>query len=130
MDNILVIGATNDPLRIAKKILEGRFERKILVDNPDSDARKSLIMTQLQENTYGNDLTPTEMSMIVEKTKGRSAVNIQRLVSTAISEALMEPVMLEHFESALLSEKSDFNMATARANRKYDEQYGWNPLSA
>ena len=130
MDNILVIGATNDPLRIAKKILDGRFERKILVDNPDSDARKSLIMTQLQENTYGNDLTPTEMSMIVEKTKGRSAVNIQRLVSTAISEASLEPVMLAHFESALLSEKSDFNMATARANRKYDEQYGWNPLPA
>ena len=130
MDNILVIGATNDPQRIAKKILDGRFERKILVDNPDSDARKSLIMTQLHENTCGKDLTPTEMSMIVEKTKGRSAVNIQRLVSTAISEASMEPVMLAHFESAMLSERSDFNKATARANRKYDEQYGWNPSPA
>lgn len=48
-DNLLVIGATNEPDKIAPKILTGRFERKIFMDNPDSAARKALILRQLAE---------------------------------------------------------------------------------
>ena len=40
MENLLVIGACNEPEKIAPRILTGRFERKIFVDNPRPEARK------------------------------------------------------------------------------------------
>ena len=49
MDNLLVIGATNEPHNIAPKLLTGRFERKIFVDNPNSVARRNMLMRQLSQ---------------------------------------------------------------------------------
>ena len=126
-DNLLVIGATNEPDKIAPKILTGRFERKIFMDNPDSAARKALILRQLAEEEEAHMLDPKDISDIVMMTAGRSAVNMERLVSSAAMHAGVTPVSLADFEAALGEEPSDFDKATAAKNAKFDRAHGWHP---
>ncbi len=127
MENLLVIGATNEPHKIATKILTGRFERKILVDNPNGAARRSLMMRQLSQEEHEPNLSAHEMAMVVEETAGRSAVNLTRLVSTAVTKAHGMPVSYIDFEMAMESEPSDFDAEVARSNQKFDEKHGWRP---
>ena len=126
-DNLLVIGATNEPDKIAPKILTGRFERKIFMDNPDSAARKALILRQLAEEDEAHMLDPKVISDIVMMTAGRSAVNMERLVSSAAMHAGGAPVSLADFEAALGEEPSDFDKVTASKNAKFDRAHGWHP---
>tara|TARA_R110000796_G_scaffold16601_3_gene51741 strand:- start:69 stop:1097 length:1029 start_codon:yes stop_codon:yes gene_type:complete len=128
VDNLLVIGATNEPDKIAPKILTGRFERKIFMDNPDSAARRALILRQLAEEDEDHMLDPQDMSDIVLMTAGRSAVNMERLVSSAAMHAGGVPVSLADFEAALGEEPSDFDKVTASKNAKFDRAHGWHPL--
>lgn len=67
-DNLLVIGATNNPELIAEKILTGRFERKILIDTPDADARRSLLLRQLSQDDQPHALQSHDILNIVAKT--------------------------------------------------------------
>jgi len=54
-NNILVIGATNQPELIDKAILRsGRFDKKIYVMPPDFDARKHLFKIYLEERPLNN----------------------------------------------------------------------------
>lgn len=126
-DNLLVIGATNEPDKIAPKILTGRFERKIFMDNPDSAARRALILRQLAEEDEAHMLDPQDISDIVMMTAGRSAVNMERLVSSAAMHAGGAPVSLADFEAALGEEPSDFDKVTASKNAKFDRAHGWHP---
>ena len=126
-DNLLVIGATNEPDKIAPKILTGRFERKIFVDNPSAQARKAMIERQLADEPTEHELSPADLLHIVEQTAGRSAVNMERLISTAALHAGCAPVRLDDFELALKEEPSDFDRATASKNAKFAHQHAWNP---
>ena len=122
---LLVIGATNDPTKIAPKLLTGRFERKILVDNPTAAARRALIMTELAQEDHEALLSAEGMLHIVEQTAGRSAVNMERLVSTAVLRAQGLPVSRIDFELAIEEEPNDFDIRVATQNFKYDQKYGW-----
>ena len=75
-ENLLVIGATNDPDKIAPRIM-ARFERKILVDNPNSSARRALIARQLAEEDEEHEIDGGSMHTIIEQTAGRSVVNME-----------------------------------------------------
>mgnify|MGYP003114879128 CR=1 FL=1 len=121
--NLLVIGATNDPSKIAPKILTGRFERKILVDNPNLEARRALVMKQLaQETDY--DMSSGDITYVAKELAGRSAVNIERVVSTAVKRALGGATLMD-FEAAMEQEPSDYDGETAEKNKLFDEQHGW-----
>ena len=122
-----MIGATNEPDKIAPKILTGRFERKILIDNPNSAARRSLILRQLAEEDQPHMLETADLDDLVLLTAGRSAVNMTRLISTAAMLAGGAPVSLMDFEAALGQEKSDFDPEVARKLARFDRQHGWNP---
>ena len=126
-DNLLVIGATNTPEQIAPKILTGRLERKIFVDNPSSSARRAMILRQLAEEPSEHALTPADIEYVVQRSVGRSAVNMERLISTAAVHAACAPVELEDFVTALESEPSDFDRAVAKRNAKFDAMHGWHP---
>jgi SpoVK/Ycf46/Vps4 family AAA+-type ATPase len=117
-----------DPERIAPKLLNGRFERKIFVDNPSDDARRALILRQLAEEVSEHMLTPEDVGFIVEKTAGRSAVNMERLISSAAICAAGVPVSRDDFLTALEEEPSDFDRLTAARNAKYDQKHGWHPV--
>ena len=54
-----------------------------------------------------------------------SAVNVERLVSTAVLRAGGLPVSYKNFEEALAQEPSDFYEKVAQANAKYYEKHGW-----
>jgi len=127
-DNLLVIGATNEPDRIAPKILTGRFERKIFIDNPSPQARKAMIQRQLAEETAEHELSPADLEFVVEKTAGRSAVNMERLISSAALHAALAPVTKDDFLTALEEEPSDFDRIVAAQNAKFDRKFGWHPL--
>jgi hypothetical protein len=124
-DGLLVIGATNDPMKIAPKLLYGRFERKILVDNPNHAARKALILKQLAQHDEGHILSSEDIAYIVDETVGRSVVNIERLVSTAALDARGMAVACDNLQTALEEEPSDYDEAVASANLKYDRKHGW-----
>jgi len=127
-DNLLVIGATNEPDRIAPKILTGRFERKIFIDNPSANARRAMIQRQLAEEIAEHELSPADLEYVVEKTAGRSAVNMERLISSASVHAACAPVTRDDFLTALEEEPSDFDRITAAKNAKFDNAHGWHPL--
>ena len=127
-DNLLVIGATNEPERIAPKILTGRFERKIFIDNPSGNARRAMIQRQLAEEIAEHELSPADLEYIVEKTAGRSAVNMERLISSAALHAACAPVTRDDFLTALEEEPSDFDRTIAAKNAKFDRAHGWHPL--
>eukprot|EP00966_Prymnesium_polylepis_P335049 7390406-Prymnesium_polylepis.1 len=124
-DNLLVIGATNNPELIAEKILTGRFERKIMIDTPNLDARRALLLRQLAQEDQPHALKPADIYNIVDKTPGRSAVNLERLVSTAVMGALGQPVTYLDFEQAMEIEPSDFDARVAARHAKYDKKFGW-----
>ena len=106
MDNLLVIGATNEPQNIAPKLLTGRFERKIFVDNPNSAARRNMLMRQLAEEDVPHQLSAYDLGCLVEATAGRSGVNMERLISSACMAAAGLPVSRDHFDTALNAEPS------------------------
>jgi SpoVK/Ycf46/Vps4 family AAA+-type ATPase len=68
---VLMAMSRVDPERIAPKILTGRFERKIFVDNPNGAARKAMILRQLADEDSAHMLTPEDVGFLVEKTAGR-----------------------------------------------------------
>ena len=121
--NVLVIGATNEPSKIAAKILTGRFERKILVDNPNLEARRALIMKQLAQEE-GYDLSSDDLTYVANELAGRSAVNIERVVSTAVKRAHGGATLMD-FEAAMEQEPSDYDGETAEKNKLFDSQHGW-----
>ena len=87
---LLVIGATNDPWDIAPKIA-ARLERKILVDAPSDQARASMIRKQLAEEETEPNLSSADIAWVVSVTRGRSAVNMERLISSAAMKAFGAP---------------------------------------
>ena len=124
-DGLLIVGATNEPERIAPKILTGRFERKILLDNPAEDARRALIVKQLSQEVHEQVIEAHEIDWIVMETEGRSAVNIERVVSTAVLRAVILPVTAADFEDALEEEPSDYDADVAQRNIAFNQKYGW-----
>jgi hypothetical protein len=125
MPCILVIGATNEPQNISPRILNGRFERKIFVGNPNGDARRHMILRQLGQGEKEHTMSSSELDTLVQNTAGRSAVNMQRLISTAVQRAGFIPVMLVHFQDAMSEEPSDYDPVNAEKNFKYNQKYGW-----
>ena len=124
-DGLLVIGATNNPTKIAPKILTGRFERKILLGNPNPQARLALILKQLAQEDHEHLLSKEDLEHIVKQTAGRSAVNMERMVSTAVLRAGEVPVGRADFELALEEEPSDYYAKVATSNAEYNALHGW-----
>ena len=87
-----------------------------------------MIQRQLADETEEHALTPEDLDFIVEKTAGRSAVNMQRLISSAATHAAFTPVTRDDFLTALEEEPSDFDRITAAKNAKFDRLYGWHPV--
>ena len=109
----------------ANKVVTGRFERKILIDNPNEAARRALIMRQLAQEEHEPILSSSDLFFIIQETNGRSAVNLERLVSTAVTKADGMPVSRADFDLAMEEEPSDFDLKVAAANREYDKKHGW-----
>jgi len=83
---ILVIGTTNRPGNIDSAALRtGRFDKKIYVPNPDSNARAELFNMYLSERPLSNDINT---KLFAKATKGYSASDIRELTNIAARAAL------------------------------------------
>ena len=121
---LLIVGTSNDPVNIAPKV-DARFVRKILVDYPNPAARRALILRLLSQEDEEPLIATDDISYIVNETRGRSAVNLIQLVSTACLRAEGTAVCRADFELALEEEPSDYDAASAKRYLKYNISHGW-----
>ncbi|EGT37619.1 hypothetical protein CAEBREN_25656 [Caenorhabditis brenneri] len=86
-DRILVIGATNRPYELDDAVLR-RFPKRILLNLPDSEARKELITKTLKKHNMMDGLNSSDIRYIASNTSGFSNSDLVALCK----EAAMVPV--------------------------------------
>lgn len=80
-DGVLVIGATNNPLKIDKAAIRGgRLELKYYIGNPDLESRKSLFEINLKGRAVSG---PIDTELLANKTPGYASVDIKTIVDNA-----------------------------------------------
>jgi transitional endoplasmic reticulum ATPase len=103
MEGVITIGATNRPEVIDPALLRpGRFDRMILVGEPDEDARKKI----LKIHTKSVPLKNVKLGILAKKMVGYSGADIEGVVREAAILALRKDpkakeVTMKHFEEAL-----------------------------
>ena len=103
MEGVITIGATNRPEIIDSALLRpGRFDRMILVGEPDEDARKKI----LKIHTKSVPLKNVKLGILAKKMVGYSGADIEGVVREAAILALRKDpkakeVTMKHFEEAL-----------------------------
>jgi transitional endoplasmic reticulum ATPase len=103
MEGVITIGATNRPEIIDPALLRpGRFDRMILVGEPDEDARKKI----LKIHTKSVPLKNVKLDVLAKKMVGYTGADIESVVREAAILALRKDhkakeVTMKHFEDAL-----------------------------
>ena len=103
MEGVITIGATNRPEIIDQALLRpGRFDRMILVGEPDEDARKKI----LKIHTESVPLKNVKLGVLAKKMVGYTGADIEGVVREAAILALRKDpkakeVTMKHFEEAL-----------------------------
>ncbi len=103
MEGVITIGATNRPEIIDSALLRpGRFDRMILVGEPDEDARKKI----LKIHTKSVPLKNVKLGVLAKKMVGYTGADIEGVVREAAILALRKDhkakeVTMKHFEEAL-----------------------------
>ena len=88
---------------------------------------QAMIERRLAEEDTDHSLSSADLDEIVEKTAGRSGVNMELIISTAARHADGLSVTLDNFLTALEEEESDFDKETAKKNQLFDSKHGWHP---
>jgi transitional endoplasmic reticulum ATPase len=118
LHGVVVLGATNRPDMIDPALLRpGRFDRIILVPNPDRQTRAKILEIHARGKPIGNDVNIQKIAETM--TEGFSSADTAAIVNTAISLVLHEylakyptpedaakhateaHVMMRHFEEAV-----------------------------
>ncbi|SVA26071.1 uncharacterized protein METZ01_LOCUS78925, partial [marine metagenome] len=103
LEGVITIGATNRPEIIDPALLRpGRFDRMILVSEPDEDARKKI----LEIHTKSMPLKNVKLGNLAKKMVGYTGADIEGVVREAAILALRKDhkakeVTMKHFEEAL-----------------------------
>jgi len=118
LHGVVVLGATNRPDMVDPALLRpGRFDRIILVPNPDSQTRAKILEIHARGKPIGQDVNIQKIAEIM--TEGFSGADTAAIVNTAISLVLHEYlakyptpeeaakhaaeayIMMRHFEEAV-----------------------------
>src|SRR5690606_30880831 len=118
LHGVVVLGATNRPDLIDPALLRpGRFDRIILVPNPDSQTRAKILEIHAKGKPIGKDVNIQRIAETM--TEGFSGADTAAIVNTAVSLVLHEylakyptpeeaakhateaHVMMHHFEEAV-----------------------------
>ena len=103
LEGVVIIGATNRPEIIDPALLRpGRFDRMILVNEPDEESRKKI----LEIHTKLMPLKGVKLSTLSKKMEGYTGADIEGVVREAAILALRKnskakEVTMNHFEEAL-----------------------------
>ena len=128
---VFVLAATNHPWDIDEALLRpGRFDRKLLVLPPDSEARQSILEFHLRER-------PTEaidLAEIIGRTNGYSGADLMLIVETAVEQALedsldtgeLQPITTARLSTAFAVVQPSVGpwLETARNHVVYSNQSG------
>jgi SpoVK/Ycf46/Vps4 family AAA+-type ATPase len=138
-DKILMIGATNRPEEL-DEAARRRFVRRLYVPLPDSKARHDLIVGSIRKDeAFGGtryELTPEQVAVIVERSKGYSAADMHNLIVEAAMAPLrsvdimmataenLRAVSYDDFLSALKTVKSSVSGEEVERYRNWNKKFG------
>jgi cell division protease FtsH len=79
--SVIIIAATNRPDVLDKALLRpGRFDRRVVVDLPDMNARKEILQVHSQGKTLNKDV---KLKRIASKTTGFSGADLESVMNEA-----------------------------------------------
>jgi transitional endoplasmic reticulum ATPase len=93
---LVICAATNDIDRLDPGLREGRFDTKILLPLPDSEARQSILTVLLERRDEAVDWAAIDIDAIARLTSGYNAAAVEGIVSRAAQAALADDVRISH----------------------------------
>jgi transitional endoplasmic reticulum ATPase len=106
MENVMVVGATNRPDMIDPALIRsGRFDRLVMVGEPDEAGREQILQIHTDDVPLGPDVSLRELA---ELTDGYVGSDLESIGREAAIEALREnddaeEVEMRHFRQAMES---------------------------
>jgi transitional endoplasmic reticulum ATPase len=125
LHDVVVIAATNRPDMLDAALLRpGRFDRQILVTEPDEKARLKI----LEIKTKGMPLKDVDLKKIAKITENFSGADLENLCREAAMHALREDkkaktVMMKHFNKALKGVKPSLSKKIVNFYKQFDERF-------
>jgi transitional endoplasmic reticulum ATPase len=125
LHDVVVIAATNRPDMLDAALLRpGRFDRQILVPEPDEKARLKI----LEIKTKNMPLKNVNLKKIAKVTENFSGADLENLCREAAMHALREnkkakEVTMKHFEKALKEVKPSLSKRIIDFYRQFDERF-------
>lgn len=105
--NVIVIAATNRPDILDPALLRpGRFDRRIIIDEPDLADRKDILAIHIKEKKTEKDI---QLRLIAERTPGFSGADLANLINEAAilaarrdKKKISQAELIESIEKVLL----------------------------
>lgn len=117
-DNIVVIGATNNPEMIDDALKRpGRIDRKIFVPPPDLKARIGMFKMYMKDRAFEDNI---EYKVLARKTENYIAKEIETIVNKAATAAMHESrkITMKDLQSAVSSVKPSISNGAIRKYRQ------------
>ncbi|XP_024357561.1 ATP-dependent zinc metalloprotease FTSH 9, chloroplastic/mitochondrial [Physcomitrium patens] len=121
-EGIIVLAATNLPETLDPALTRpGRFDRHVVVSNPDSKGRKEILNLYLQDKPLADDV---DVQMLARGTPGFSGADLANMVNMAAVKAAVDGIdkitnkQLEFAKDKLLMGTERKSMALTEESRK------------
>jgi len=127
MEGVVVIGATNRPDIIDPSLLRpGRFDRLVLIESPDKDARLEIFKIHTKNMPLDKDV---DLPILADTTENYSGADIESLCREAAMLAIREDdksknVKKAHFDKAMESVRATISPDIEKFYKKVSEKIG------